>query len=211
MPAVKGGSYGGVSAIDRLQDRRRRLLDAGLEVIGTEGLTAATVRGVCREAGLSPRFFYESFPSVEELTVALIDEIFERATARVLGAVANAGPEPSQRSRVAIEAFVRELTDDPRVARFTLMEALGSEVLIRRRLALVHSAVAAAIDQKRSMGPARKSGPHREVAAMVLIGGLIELLVAWMHGETGSDLPHIIENYVQLVDDVTATIHGKPD
>ena len=208
MPAVKGGSYGGVSALDRLHDRRRRLLDAGLEVIGTEGLAAATVRAVCREAGLSSRFFYESFPSVEQLAVTLIDEIFERATAAVLAAVANAGPTASDRNRVTIEAFVRELTGDPRVARFTLMEALGSEALTRRRLALVHSAVAVAIDQKRSMGPARKSGPYREVAAMVLIGGLIELLILWIHGEIDSDLPQIVENYAQLVDDVSETIHG---
>jgi hypothetical protein len=45
---------------------------------------------------------------------------------------------------------------------------------------------------------------------MVLIGGLIELLVAWMHGEIDSDLPHIVENYARLADDVAETIHGEP-
>jgi AcrR family transcriptional regulator len=203
VPAVKGGSYGGVSAAERQEERRRRLLAAGLEVIGTDGLAAATVRAVCREAGLSSRFFYESFPRVEELGAALIDEIFERATEAVIAA-ADAAP-PHERNQVAVETFVRELTDDPRVARFTLMEASASEALARRRRAMVRLAVETALDQKRSRGHARNSETYREVVLTVLIGGLIELLVAWKQGVIGSDLPHIVDEYAQLVREISGT------
>ena len=203
MPAVKGGSYGGVSAAERQGERRRRLLAAGLEVIGAGGLAAATVRAVCREAGLSSHFFYESFSSVEELEVELIDQIFERAIEAVLAAVDGAPADASARNRIAIETFVRELTDDPRAARFTLMEASASEALTRRRRAMVRSAVEAALDRKRSANQARRSETYREVVLTVLIGGLIELLVAWMHGMIDSDLPHIVDEYVQLVSEVS--------
>ena len=214
MPAVKGGSYGGVSAPARQEERRRRLLAAGLQVIGAEGLAAATVRAVCREAGLSSRFFYESFPSVEELAITLFDQIFERATESVLTSVAGIAPDAPDYNRVAIETFVRELTEDPRVARFILMEASGSEALSRRRMAAVRAAVQATLSHKRSLGLGVKSATYREVAATVLIGGLIELLVGWMHGGIDADLPHIINEYVQLVDDIAETTHGnrtRPD
>ena len=201
MPAVRGGSYGGVSAAQRQADRRRRLLAAGLEVIGAEGLPAATVRAVCREAGLSSRFFYESFSGAEELEMALIDQIFERATDSVIAAV-EAAP-PHARDRIAIETFVHELTDDPRIARFALVEASGSEALTRRRRAMVRSAVEAALEQKRSASQIRRSEIYREVVLTVLIGGLVELLVAWMHGVIDSDLPRIIDEYVQLVSEVS--------
>jgi AcrR family transcriptional regulator len=210
VPAVKGGIYKGVSATEREGERRRKLLEAGLEVIGTEGLAAATVRAVCREAGLSSRFFYESFPSVEELAVALIDEIFQRATEAVIRAVEAAPPGPAERNRIAIETFVKELTDDRRVARFTLMEALGSEALTRRRLAILRALVEVMLDHKRSQVFARKNDSYREVAATVLVGGLIELLVAWMHATIDSDLPRIVGDYVELANDVAGIVHGIP-
>jgi len=205
MPAVKGGSYGGVSASGRQEERRRRLLAAGLQVMGTEGLAAATVRAICREAGLSSRFFYESFPGVEELAVALFDQIFTQATETVLAAVAEAPPDLGERNRIAIKTFVRELTDDPRVARFTLMESLGSEALARRRLAMVRTITETMLQRKQAPGADRKTGSYREVAATVVVGGLIELLVAWMHGMTDSDLPHLVQDYVQLCNEVAQT------
>jgi len=210
VPAVKGGSYKGVSATAREQERRRRLLAAGLEVIGADGLAATTVRAVCREAGLSSRFFYESFPNVEELAIALIEEIFQRAIESVLAAVEAAPPEPAERNRVAIETFVAQLTDDPRVARFTLMEALGSQALTRRRLAMLRSTVEIMLDHKRAQSSSAKSGAYREVAATVLVGGLIELLVTWMHEAIDSDLPTIVGTYVQLANDIAEAVHGDP-
>jgi len=202
MPAVKGGSYGGVSAADRQKERRRRLLDAGLDVIGEGGLSSATVRAVCREAGLSSRFFYENFSSVDELAAELIDQIFQRAIEAVLAAVAGGPADASARNRIAIETFVRELTDDPRAARFILIEASGNEALSRRRRAMVRSAVEAGLDQKRS-SQSQTSEAYREVVLTVLIGGLIELLVTWMHGLTDTDLPRIIDEYVQLANDIS--------
>jgi len=116
---------------------------------------------------------------------------------------------PHARNRIAIETFVRELTDDPRAARFTLMEASGSEALTRRRRAMVRSAVETALDQKRSRNHGRRSQTYREVALTVLIGGLIELLVAWKQGVIDSDLPHLVDQYVQLVNEVSGHRSGS--
>lgn len=209
MSGVKGSTYRGVSADVRQEERRRRLLAAGLEVIGTRGWSAATVRALCREANLSSRFFYESFASVDELAVQLLDDIFEHATATVVAAVQSAPLEPRVRNRVAIETFVHALTDDRRVARLAFVESLGNEALTTRRLAMVGSAVDAVLGQVGVHAPAGVSATYRRVVATVLIGGLAELLIGWMHGEVDADLDRIVEDYVRLVLEVGDVTYGK--
>src|SRR5881398_2641123 len=121
--------YGGVSADERQRARRARLMDAALELMGSEGWSATSVRAVCRNAGLTPRFFYESFEDLDALAVAVFDDIAVTATAAILEAVRDAADEPATRARAAIATFVAELTDDPRRARVAFAEALGSEAL----------------------------------------------------------------------------------
>ena len=53
--------YRGVSATDRRDQRRQRLIDAGLQLFGTRGIAAVGIVDVCAEAGLTKRYFYENF------------------------------------------------------------------------------------------------------------------------------------------------------
>ena len=63
--------YRGIKPDDRRAERRARLLDAGLSILGSEaGPEAVTVRGVCRQSGVSARYFYESFSDRDERTKA---------------------------------------------------------------------------------------------------------------------------------------------
>jgi AcrR family transcriptional regulator len=72
-----GRRYGGRGAEERQRERRSRLVAAGLEVFGTTGYAAASVRQICREAGLTERYFYESFQGREELLRAVYDQLIE--------------------------------------------------------------------------------------------------------------------------------------
>ncbi|HET9877585.1 MAG TPA: TetR/AcrR family transcriptional regulator, partial [Mycobacterium sp.] len=67
--------YAGVDAADRLAARRARLLEAGLGLLGADRpqRTELTVRGICREAGLTARYFYESFADKDEFVSAVFD------------------------------------------------------------------------------------------------------------------------------------------
>ncbi len=51
----KGRSYGGASAEQRAAERRTRLLDAGLNILGEGGYHAAKVRAIWAEAGRTQR------------------------------------------------------------------------------------------------------------------------------------------------------------
>jgi AcrR family transcriptional regulator len=200
MPAVRGGTYKGLSAAARQEVRRRKLLAAGLEVFGTEGIAAATVRAICREARLTSRFFYESFESVEEVACALFDDILDRSSLSVLAAVEGLpSGDHERRMRIAIETFVKELTEDRRVARFVLMEALGSSSLIERRVGMVRLTAEALALSERAAPPTERSESYREVVGTVLVGGFVELLVAWLNDGFEADLERIVDDYVQLV------------
>ena len=77
--------YAGRSAEERADDRRRRLLEAGLRIIGSEGYRASRVTDICRAAGVSQRSFYEAFPDSEHLLIALYHQEFERLIQAVAG------------------------------------------------------------------------------------------------------------------------------
>lgn len=175
--------YGGRSAEHRVADRRRALLDAGLEALGTRGWSATTVRGVCAEAGLTARFFYESFAGLDELAVAVFDEIAADTTRAVTAAVDAAGPGRSARAFAAVDAGVRALTDDPRRARVVFVEALGSEALMRRRVDTM-AALSAVIARygREDYAPTAAAEPLLRVTSGLLAGGIAELLIAWQDG-----------------------------
>ena len=66
--------YAGVDAGDRQARRRARLLEAGLDLLGRDADPAElTVRGICQEAGLATRYFYENFSDKEQLKGRYVD------------------------------------------------------------------------------------------------------------------------------------------
>jgi AcrR family transcriptional regulator len=190
--------YGGLTADARVEARRERLMDAALELMGTEGWSGTSVRAVCRKAGLTPRFFYESFEDLDALAVAVFDDIAVTATAAILAAVRDAPPEPAAQAHAAIATFVDELTKDPRRARVAFAEALGSEALARRRLQAMRAMATLIADHGRLAYDAPPEADTLvEITASLLAGGIAELLIAWLDGSIDATRD-------ELVDDCTA-------
>jgi AcrR family transcriptional regulator len=191
--------YGGVSAEDRRAERRRRLMDAAYELMGDEGWSATTVRGVCARARLTPRFFYESFPDLDTLAVAVFDEIVAAATARFLPALEAAPPDPQARMRAGLEALIGELTEDPRRTRIAFVEALGCEPLARRRLEVLEIfAKIAAAEARATYKPPASAGPFVDLAATMLAGGMAELLIVWTDGRLTQTREELVEDCVAM-------------
>ena len=200
------GVYGGVPADERRAQRRARLLEAALELLGRQGSAHLSVRGVCREAQLSSRFFYESFEDLDALTLAVFDDIHARATGRVLEAIAAAGADPGAQARAAIGTFVHELTDDPRRGRIMVVEALSSAPLMSRRVAAMRdmTRLIAALGRA-TYHPPPAAETLVDVTATLLAGGLAELLVAWMDGSLTASREELIEDCAALF---MATVEG---
>jgi AcrR family transcriptional regulator len=64
---------------DRQALRQDELIAAGVQLLGDEGGPLLTVRAVCRKAGLTERYFYESFTDRDEFVRAVYDDVCARA------------------------------------------------------------------------------------------------------------------------------------
>lgn len=189
------GVYGGVPAPERRAERRRRLLDAGLDVLGSEGWQATTVRGICDRAKLNPRYFYESFSGLDELLVAVFDGIAEQALAAALAAIEENPGDPEATARAAIAGFVELLTGDPRMGRVAVVEAMGSEALMRRRLDTLQQAAEIVAAYGRSLDPDRTVDDETvQLTAQMLVGGLVEALIAWFEGRLQVSRERLVEH-----------------
>lgn len=128
--------YRGQTAQERGLERRARLEQAALELIGERGWQQATMTEICRTAGLTERYFYESFKSRDDLYVAVIEQLGADVLRAVLSAVDPAAP-PRERVRAAAGALVAFLVGDPRRGRVALVEGAGSPELERRRRQII--------------------------------------------------------------------------
>ncbi len=191
------GRYGGVDAAQRRAGRRARLLEAALELLGTEGWQAATVRAICAGARLTPRYFYESFADRDELLLALFDEIAQEGAAAVPDAVSRAPGDARAKAHAAITAFVGLVTDDPRKARVLFVEATGSAPLVSRRLETLRMFARLVASQAREFyDMSAVADPLVEESALMLAGGFAEILLGWLDG-----VLHVTRE--QLIDDCT--------
>jgi AcrR family transcriptional regulator len=189
------GVYGGVGADERRAARRARLLESALELLGTEGWRATTVRAICATAKLTPRYFYESFADRDEVLLAVFDEIAQDGAAAVLSAVLAAPDDARAKSRAAIGAFVGLVTDDPRKARVLFVEAMGSEALARRRFETLRMFAGLVAEQARQFyGVPGETDPLVEITALMLAGGLAETLLAWLDGTLQLTREHLIDD-----------------
>lgn len=192
-------SWRGVSAEDRRSRRRAQFVEAGLEIIGTQGWAATTVRTVCRQAGLTERYFYEAFTDRDALLTAVYDHVVEQGTAVVLDAVAAAPREFRATVRAVVSAGVNLVTEDPRKGKVLTLEGTANETLQRRRQEAIRTQ-AALISQLSSTvfgGSADPSDAHLNALAMV--GALVEIGSAYLDGSLGISRERLIDHLTGLV------------
>jgi AcrR family transcriptional regulator len=191
--------YRGVSADDRRAQRRARLIEAGLDVLGSEGMASTTMTEVCARAGLTERYFYESFRDRDELLLAVFDSFSEEADAAVFAALDAAPPDLFERCRAAAGALITVLTEDPRKAR-AYVEAIGSEAVKERRAQAVRAYAAVLARQMRELrglGAPRYRARLR-LATLVLIGGVAEAVTAWLEGDLQLSRDELVNECARL-------------
>ena len=179
---------------ERVAARRARFIEAGIELFGTQGFRGATVRGVCAAAGLTDRYFYESFPTLEALLAAVYCSLKDGFAIRL-----TQESFTSEDWRGDLAAIERQVTAayelwfdtvrDPRFARIVLVEILGvspeMDALYEesaRAMAALTIAPLAATHPMLKLSKAR-----RELLGRALVGAALQVAKMWMTG--GYKLP----------------------
>jgi len=187
-------SYGGRSAAQRAAERRARLVAAATTLLGEHGEQKATMTAICQTAGLTERYFYESFRHRDEALVAAFDEVCRELAASAVAAVEATDGEPLDRTRAALRAAVDVLVAEPAKARVVVLESSASAPLRARRRELVAWFAGVVADEARSiLGDRAQPDERLRVHATFFVAGLAELVVSWLHEEPGITPERLVE------------------
>ena len=177
------GTYRGLPAHVRREQRRESLLEAGLDCLHAEGLAGISVRSVCARAGLTTRYFYESFADLDALLLAVIDTVAAEVISSGVAAVA-AETELAAKVLAAIDAGYGVVADDRRKATAFLICAAGYGPLRHRRhevLVQFAEVVLAALPLVDAPASAEAMAQARPLA-LFLMGGAAEVIEAVLSG-----------------------------
>lgn len=180
------GRWSGVPLPDRQALRRDELIAAGVTLLGSAGGPALTVRAVCRHAGLTERYFYESFPDRDEFVRAVYDDVCNRA----MTALMSAGTP-----REAVERFVALMVDDPVRGRVLLLAPQVEAVLIHSGAEWMPSF----IELLQSKLIAISDPVQQKMTATGLIGALTALFTAYLDGRLTATREQFIDYCVDLL------------
>lgn len=121
---IKERQFKGLSLSERKQLRREKLIEAGIQIYGTHGFFAVTVKDICIEAKLTERYFYESFKKSEQLFQTIFLKLIDELQHNVMQAIMQASSDPYQMIDAGLRALLTTLKDNPRMARIIYIDAM---------------------------------------------------------------------------------------
>ena len=128
--------YDGKTAIERVTERRDKLIDAGFELFGQHGFAGTSIRAVLRQSGLIDRYWAENFADLDSLLAAVYDRLIDEELAACRAAI-EATSGRSEAARAMIDTIAGFLEDDPYCARIHLSEVLSGGPVSRGSAARV--------------------------------------------------------------------------
>ncbi|MEV4239425.1 MULTISPECIES: TetR/AcrR family transcriptional regulator [unclassified Nocardia] len=201
----EGRSYGGLSKQQRVAQRQARLIDAALELFGTQGYAATSIERLCAVANVSTRSFYEDMGSREALLIALVNRITSHAVERALESMAKTAGQPlSTRVVDAFRAYLEVTCADHRSARVCYVEVVGVSSAVedwrRQQRRLLSSLLIS--EAERAVERGETKARRFDLFALAVIGAVNSLaqeLVRTTHPDTEVALDEICEEIAYFV------------
>jgi AcrR family transcriptional regulator len=192
-------TYGGATPAERAAKRRAALREAALDLLAEGGWERVTVRGVCSRARLNDRYFYESFRDPEALLLAVREQVTAEAFAAITDAIRSTEPDPEVRIRAIVVAVIDFFTTDPRRGHL-LLQSQATDELRRERQATIRVMARLVVEQGVVMlGDDLPPERDRELAALTLVHGTLELFASWLRGELAVTREHLTDFFVAMV------------
>lgn len=198
--------YRGQGREERRAERRVRLVEAGLRVFGEVGFHGATVKAICAEAGLTERYFYESFSNSEDLLCAVYEQHMALQQQRIGAAVLAAPREPLVMMEAGLRAFLELAREIPAGARVQFVEVLGVSPRVDRlyRQAIENFARMLRDWGARLPGDRALSGRDEETLAIGLVGAAVGISSRWLLSGFAQPLETLLETLLVIFRGVLA-------
>lgn len=186
--------YRGIPQDERRAQRRAQLISAGVAVYGERGYRQATVKAVCEAAGLTERYFYESFANSEELLIACFNAVTYAVMEEIMAAARAAEPTREARSRAMLHAYFAALQREPRSARVFLVEIRG----VSRAVDKAFDAALRAIGEEVGRvieSPEAVADPLLQAG---IVGGVIHIALRWIEDGYTPDIERVTDSGLRL-------------
>ncbi|WP_310786545.1 TetR/AcrR family transcriptional regulator [Mycobacterium sp. Z3061] len=207
MTSQSARPYRGIEAAERSAARRSQLMQAGLDLLGSPDDPELTVRSVCQRAGLSARYFYESFGDKDELVEHVYDWVIAKLATNMQAAAAS-GPTYDQ-ARAGMGVVVDTVAEDPRIGRLVFSTKLANAVVMRKRAE--SSALFAFISGQHVMNMlGAPANEHVTAAAHFAVGGVGQALSAWLEGDVKMTPDELADHLASLLVELTEPSLYRP-
>lgn len=198
-------SFRGVSADQRRDERRERLVLAAIKLFGTHGFHHTTVRDVCLEAKLTERYFYESFTNLAALFAVVHAQINHGLRDSTMRAVMSGTREPLAMAEAALRVYLEYLCEDLPRARILLVEsvAIGDGVLQKADTSRRDFAALLRGFCEFLYPSAASQGLRLDMVANGLIGATNYLAYDWVKEGFVTPLPQVLHNAMSFYESMT--------
>jgi AcrR family transcriptional regulator len=208
--AATARRYAGKSAEERDDERRTRLLDAGLEVFGTVGYAASAIETICSTARVATREFYALFGDKERLLLEVDGRIVSEAAESITAALDAAPEGVAPRIRAGLRAYADVFADNPHRARVHFFEVLavaadagGHRQGTADRLMAIFLA-----EERRLMGLGLIPQRDLSITSGALLGATRYAMTDWATDPTRHSVDEVIDELVRLF--VTSLSYDVP-
>ncbi len=188
-------TYSGISLTERTAARRQRFIEAGIELFGTIGYNATTVRKLTAITELSNRYFYESFESMEDLLIACYDALMDDFRENLQQTLIDSNETLDSKIHNGLTCFYTAMSD-PKFARITHTEVLG---ISSRVDGMYHNKMTEFAQFMMNYLQDSKAAPfspfQKSLVGAMLVGGVTHAGMVWVR--SGYEQP--IESVVEAV------------
>ncbi|GII61630.1 TetR family transcriptional regulator [Sphaerisporangium krabiense] len=192
-----GRDYRGMTAEQRLADRKERLMSAAYTLFAGAGFNATTIERLCAAARISNRAFYECFTGREDLMRAVYDRCVEETLQAVAKAIGEAPPDTDSRILAGIATYITFVTRDRRRAKIMHLEVRRAGDILtphRRRAVAGYTQMI-----EKTLGELPGAPPERlHLLSLALVGAIQELLVEWVLADVKPPLEDLIDTAVHI-------------
>ena len=201
---VRGGRvYKGRPPHQRKRERRDRILEAALDLFGTQGYATTSIEQICAKAHVGIRSLYEEFGDRESVLRELYDRIAEAALEELQDAQLKAASDSvHERALAAISATLHSLLDDPRRGRVLIMESNGvNNALDLHRNRTMRRFAAATVS---ILPPESAAAMNVRLWALVVAGGINEVIIDTLVRGATPDLDDLARELTEIFERTVA-------
>ena len=182
-------------------------MEATIGLLAEHGEAGTTMTAICARAGLTERYFYESFAHREDALLAALDHVSEQIAVAAQGVLEQTPGSPGERVHAVMASFVDLVSRDPALGLVAVVHSSATPSLRARRHELIGT-FADLVAREASLLYGEEAWPadRAHLQGLVYIAGFAELVASWLTGE----LDLSAEQLADTASDLFASLGRRP-